>query len=934
MSDAEQQYGLRIQELESKLEALEEELSEQGEGNMLFAWMRQDLERVLEDFRDRQIKGAVDQKNGDLPAGNEEGGGEQEEDPDDDMAVITIGQKQGGTPFKVFWVGIEDTDVFSTCDEVTSRDDAETLFLDVIEKKINAGVEINNGDLLFLLCSEEPPEEGSETTAYENCVYIGMFIDVSSNNQDAEPGSATIEPSPALITASTIQIDDQEQVANPEATWTVLRSVFVWQECFCEGGENEKVSTSTLTTSQGSSAGYIVSSTSGSANAGAQFTGLGEYEVNPNIYMLANPNNLNGSSASLTLKPVNDLTLNSSPVNLFNSKCGGLKKEDNGSPTSSTMLAVGSGSNTTFNVLDGLSTGDAVSLGAEDVRAFIPLLSLGNAELVNQEVQSIAFIPDPETGNPIVQSSETEEGVTTTTYKMKLANQIHYSGITTQDESPFEFDIITQTLESTDTEVTGKTGTVTELEEVDITLESEALPASGSDPAGSKFSLYKQYTTATNPYVKGRLKDFGPSVLGNKELIGEFTIPGQAAVSENDGITGSLNLLSSYDVTMESEFVEKTNDEGQTYQEAVHRIYKTSVTRTNISWIDGILTGVGADVTVENVLVGVIRVPEAPDAYSCDGGDCVKDPSGEYNDNTCDNQCVEPCTLNDRPPEFYVYVYDQSSECWLLESEHERDDSEEAQNDSLTQYYSNLGRLEADCENASDPLNPPLKFFVGSTEIIEVENQKKLTQEPLPFEQLCPDPVFPVYSKHVFQASVEVGDSAFSKTLVLDPKLTNNAHEITVEFKPGVIQDQLKLVGVSALNGETAVLLDTDSDSATTVVDSTYNHNTYSVTLPANTQQLEIIVDHTQKDLGFYSDTGWTLGIYSSIENRPFEFTELFNNEPHDFPDRIKWRHNSSCTECEQFELQHPSSFEIDGIPGMHYFDTENSCNGSECNHP
>lgn len=1008
MSEAEQRYGLRIQEIESKLKALSEkvsgemseEISDLREGNMHFAWMKSDLQRVLEDFRNREIEGEVDNFVADLFG---EEGGDAEAEEQDEIQFINIGKKEEpGTTFKAHWVEVSDSTSYSSCEEVVSKDIAETVFLEASQNKIANGVDISNGDLLFLMCRPEIPASDSQET--QICTYIGLYLD-TAGDQDQEPASET-----EVLITETLTTGEGEGV-------TAVASVFVWEECTCDGGDPDaKVNVPTVsTTESNSSSGYVISEkNSGSSSS---FVELGDHTITPKVCLLTNPNSVSGNASSLSIKPVKDVTLNSSSIDLFATKCGTLSKEDSSSESlSSSVLAVSLGSSTEqINILDGLSSGAPISLGGTDIRAFIPLVSLGDAAKVSQSVESVAFSADPSTGLPIVSSSETENGVTTTTYTLHLVPQAHFSGITTQEESPFAFDIVTQSLYGSDPEVTGydgsyteleavaitmetesfedgdttgvkhtfykqdstatltyekgrlkkrvqnpdsekvkigelivpgvsvddstedpgKTGTITELEEVRLSLATEAIPDINPHyEDATKYTIKRQYVTATNTFTKGRLTDFGNSVVQNPAVdILEFTVPGRKIEVENNGVSGSLSLLGSYDVTMDSFFVQKTNEAGEEYQEAVHRIYKTSVTRRNISWIDGLLTGLGTDLKMDRTLVGVIRVPEAPDAYKCEYGACVKDPSGEYTDNACDGQCEDPCVLSYRPSVLYVYVYNESKGCWELESEHERDDSPEVQNSFLTQHYSNVGRLDADCQNASDPSDPPVNFYVNN-ELVVQSDVKIIREEPLPYEQLCPDPTLPVYEKFVYQT----GSEAYTETLDLEPELTTSPHDIIVEFCPGVIPDQLEIVGVGPFPGDTAVLLDTKVHTGVLSLNRTnsadYNHYIYSVTLPENTQQLQITVDHTQEELGDYTNNGWILGMYSAIEPRPFSFAALFNNEPHDFPGRIKWRHNYSCTACEKFELEHPYNPLADGFPGVHYFDTENFCNGSECAHP
>lgn len=563
MSEAEQQHGLRIQELESKLEELEDKFSGLDNNPMFDIFLKDDIIRMLEDFRRREIKGDVDKE----AAEQEDDGDADDAAPEeelDEFQFINIESKKG-TPFKVHWISIDESETYSSCADVVSKEIAEAVFLEAVETRRESNSEINNGDLLFLLCRPELPESGSSNTGEtENCTYIGLYLDISGG-QDEEPESSTED----LITVSlTEEVPAPEPAEGEEAaepTENTVASVFVWEECTCKGTDpDNKINVPTVsTTTASSSSGYVITGTSSGSSSGTSFYGLGEPTITPNVCLLSTPKNVGASSKSLTLKPVNDVSITSSSIDLFSTKCGTLSKEDGTGTSTSNVLSVSIGSSPSqFQMLGALTEGSTVSLGGQDIRAFTPLIEQPNAANVASEVESVVLVKNPDTNIPITSSSETADGVTTTTYTLHLANQTHYSGITTQEENTTSFDIVTQTLEAPD-----------------------------------------------NP-------------------------------EPSSGVSGSLSLLSSFDVTMESEFVETEDGSGGTSQEAIHKIYKTKVTRANISWIDGVLTGLGTRVSQEDILVGVIRVPNAPDAYKCtESGQCVKDASGEYTTNNCDNAC-------------------------------------------------------------------------------------------------------------------------------------------------------------------------------------------------------------------------------------------------------------------------------------------------------
>ena len=119
--------------------------------------------------------------------------------------------------------------------------------------------------------------------------------------------------------------------------------------------------------------------------------------------------------------------------------------------------------------------------------------------------------------------------------------------------------------------------------------------------------------------------------------------------------SNSLDFLSEYKVTMEASYSVVYESEGK--GDAEYRFYKTEKNVSGVAFASGLLTNAGVENTSSKELIGLIRVKEAPLAYSCDPDyGCRPDPSGEFDEPTCDNSCSDASVgpiLTYRPSKIY-----------------------------------------------------------------------------------------------------------------------------------------------------------------------------------------------------------------------------------------------------------------------------------------
>lgn len=197
----------KFEELESKLAALSSQVEDLEQETEVDPFFEDDVRRVIDDFKSRELAGLES---------------EDEDFDDDDSSsddFISV-QTTAGPSFKTHWIAP------TSCDNMT-RDLARDAFVQGAADRYGTSQQVNNGDVLILLCREpvaEEPEEGSEAEEPEPpkkiCRYVGLAYNTLVHPASTEPPSETEE----LISAP---------VGNYE--------IFVWSSCECSDEPAETV---------------------------------------------------------------------------------------------------------------------------------------------------------------------------------------------------------------------------------------------------------------------------------------------------------------------------------------------------------------------------------------------------------------------------------------------------------------------------------------------------------------------------------------------------------------------------------------------------------------------------------------------------------------------------------------------------------------------
>ena len=200
----------KFEELESKLAALSSQVEDLEQETEVDPFFEDDVRRVIDDFKSRELAGLES---------------EDEDFDDDDSSsddFISV-QTTAGPSFKTHWIAP------TSCENMT-RDLARDAFVQGAADRYGTSQQVNNGDVLILLCREavaeepEEPEESSEAEEQEPpkkiCRYVGLAYNTLVHPASTEPPSETEE----LISAP---------VGNYE--------IFVWSSCECSDEPAETV---------------------------------------------------------------------------------------------------------------------------------------------------------------------------------------------------------------------------------------------------------------------------------------------------------------------------------------------------------------------------------------------------------------------------------------------------------------------------------------------------------------------------------------------------------------------------------------------------------------------------------------------------------------------------------------------------------------------
>ena len=200
----------KFEELESKLAALSSQVEDLEQETEVDPFFEDDVRRVIDDFKSREL------------AGLESEGGDFDDDDDEstDSSDFISVQTTGGPSFKTHWIAP------TSCENMT-RDLARDAFVQGAADRYGTSQQVNNGDVLILLCREAvaaEPEEGSEPGEPEPpkkiCRYVGLAYNTLVHPASTEPPS-----------------EDEELISAPVGNY----EIFVWSSCECSDEPTETV---------------------------------------------------------------------------------------------------------------------------------------------------------------------------------------------------------------------------------------------------------------------------------------------------------------------------------------------------------------------------------------------------------------------------------------------------------------------------------------------------------------------------------------------------------------------------------------------------------------------------------------------------------------------------------------------------------------------
>lgn len=132
---------------------------------------------------------------------------------------------QNAPPFQVHWITPDETESFSSCDDIDSVAKAQKAFKEAADHRDSSVKRVLHGDVLFLLCNTAPEVEESESESESEeergvCYYIGMCVQMSTVQMKKDPDSAYDELTETILT----------DAGEPN------REFFAWSSC---GGAGE-----------------------------------------------------------------------------------------------------------------------------------------------------------------------------------------------------------------------------------------------------------------------------------------------------------------------------------------------------------------------------------------------------------------------------------------------------------------------------------------------------------------------------------------------------------------------------------------------------------------------------------------------------------------------------------------------------------------------
>ena len=593
----------RFEELESKLAALSSQVESLELDTELDPFSEDDVRRTVEYFKSLELAGLESE---------DEGFEDDESSSSDDFISV---QTTGGPSFKTHWIAP------TSCENMT-RDLARDAFVQGAVDRYGTSQQVNNGDVLILLCREaagEEPEEGSEpaepAAPKEICRYIGLAYNTLIHPASAEPTSAT-----------------EESISAPVGNYEIL----VWSSCECSGEPAETVVLPS-----------IFEASSESSDNG-NYASIGD-DASPDM------SNADGLLTETSLRKSQD----TSSSNLAKGLSNTLEKTDAGYKAQLVQLSQELSRYHLDQKKNQLNfKADKKNLNTHGFGSDLFVsknLTLSNGACGNLETVSIAG----ETFDLALlkEGGGTPDSTFLTTAKISLGTAVSIGGtfnLDVYDTNADDLDTDLELVEGSTVFLPVITEEMADKIENSDTLNTQSFSLTGanvtSDSSGVTVSIGTSASTITANYSSGLLthKNSPAPSLGNIS----FTLPN---VSVGNGNNSDISFREVTDVTVRGEYDVIYESEGTgDARYYVDHTYKD----VTIDIENGLVAGSEKRSVVTSYGTKPIVVPGAELRYSCDPVyGCMPDPAGEYDEDTCGGNCGDSSSttplLTFRPAKIY-----------------------------------------------------------------------------------------------------------------------------------------------------------------------------------------------------------------------------------------------------------------------------------------
>jgi len=597
----------KLEELEAKVAALSSQVESLGLEKEIDPFFEDDVRRLIEDFREKEIAELEESDELDEP--------DESEESDDFISVQTT----GGRTFKVHWISPE------SCDDMTKAK-ARAAFSAGAAERYGTSQQVNGGDVMILLCRQDaaapvidPESDDEGFNIDQTCHYIGMAVNTGVNPTSLEPPL----PDTSEISYSSIS----SGVGNFE--------IFVWSSCECsevtttDENDNEITITGQLNipyVSLGNTGTSIDLFTNPSDDSGVNLlTGVAQTgsDVQVSLY----------SFDSIATAAVNET------VSGFKAKLEGF--------TATNQDFTGSKSN--FETFETAQKLDKRTYSSRAALESVDKCGNLKAQISDAETLEIVTIPesegDSEGSITILGADASSSGsASNDSFSTSTLANTDNSELSGNQESgtsvylPLIADTEADKIQPVQTDT--QNPYISNLSIEDITEEGGADVGTGTLP-NKTFRITEQYFQRI--YNSGLLTGVPTTAEGE----GEDPQPVQGfhdlTISQIDrdsvqNLSG-LSILENYEIIMEAEFPVIYEDDSM--GEAQYHFYKQEKVRAGVEFETGLLKDSGT-VTEDasRVHLGTIKVPQVEVKYSCHPTyGCIPDPLGSYDESTCGGDC-------------------------------------------------------------------------------------------------------------------------------------------------------------------------------------------------------------------------------------------------------------------------------------------------------